>query len=283
MQSCLTKIVAASSGARVSSTTRRMTSQFVVAPIASSVVQMRSVRPIANASVSKSLVGSFGNSFSHANASNRRGAFMSTEAYDDSESPAESEESPAETNGGEVKLYIGNISWDMDEQSLQDLFAQYEATDCVIVTDRNTGRSRGFGFATVPSQEMADSAIAALNESEQFGRQMRVVVSLPPKEIRPRRNWDADGRKVYFGNLSWGMDHLDLQDLCAEFGNVDESRLITDRETGRSRGFGFVTMSSEKEAEDVVAQLNGQDVDGRVLRVNIATSNKDGGGGGGGY
>jgi RNA recognition motif-containing protein len=90
---------------------------------------------------------------------------------------------------------------------------------------------------------------------------------------------------VYFGNLSWGMDHLDLQDLCAEFGNVDESRLITDRETGRSRGFGFVTMSSEKEAEDVVAQLNGQDVDGRVLRVNIATSNKGGGGGsgGGGY
>ncbi len=290
MQSCLTKIVAASSGARASSTTttRRMTSQFVVAPIASSVVQMRSVRPIANASVSKSLVGSFGNSFSHANASNRRGAFMSTEAYDDSESPAESEESPAETNGGEVKLYIGNLSWDMDEQSLQDLFVQYEATDCVIVTDRNTGRSRGFGFATVPSQEMADSAIAALNESEQFGRQMRVVVSLPPeerppREFRPRRNWDADGRKVYFGNLSWGMDHLDLQDLCAEFGNVDESRLITDRETGRSRGFGFVTMSSEKEAEDVVAQLNGQDVDGRVLRVNIATSNKGGGGGGGGY
>ena len=107
MQSCLTKIVAASSGARASSTTttRRMASQFVVAPIASSVVQMRSVRPIANASVSKSLVGSFGNSFSHANASNRRGAFMSTEAYDDSESPAESEESPAETNGGEVGIH----------------------------------------------------------------------------------------------------------------------------------------------------------------------------------
>ena len=211
---------------------------------------------------------------------------MSTEAYD-SETP----ESESESSGGEVKLYIGNLSWDMDEQSLNDLFAQYEATDCVIVTDRNTGRSRGFGFATVPSQEMADSAIAALNDSEQFGRQMRVVVSLPPeerpprepREQRPRRNWDADGRKVYFGNLSWGMDHLDLQDLCAEFGNVDESRLITDRETGRSRGFGFVTMSTEKEAEDVVAQLNGQDVDGRVLRVNIATSNKDGGGGGGGY
>ena len=72
------------------------------------------------------------------------------------------------------------------------------------------------------------------------------------------------------------MDHLDLQDLCAEFGNVDESRLITDRETGRSRGFGFVTMSSEKEAEDVVAQLNGQDVDGRVLRVTSPRRTKAG-------
>ena len=68
-----------------------------------------------------------------------------------------------------------------------------------------------------------------------------------------------------------GMDHLDLQDLCSEFGAVQDSRLITDRETGRSRGFGFVTMSSEAEADEVVAQLNGQDVDGRVL-VNIANS-----------
>ena len=69
-------------------------------------------------------------------------------------------------------VYISNLSWDMDDQSLNDLFSQYQASDCVIVTDRNTGRSRGFGFATVPSQEMADSAIAALNDSDQFGRQI---------------------------------------------------------------------------------------------------------------
>ena len=78
---------------------------------------------------------------------------------------------------------------------------------------------------------------------------------------------------MYFGNLSWGMDQYDLQDLCSEFGSVEDSRLITDRDTGRSRGFGFVTMSNTTEADEVVAQLNGQDVDGRVLRVNIATSN----------
>ena len=94
-----------------------------------------------------------------------------------------------------------------------------------------------------------------------------------PRE-RGESSYSFDARKIYFGNLSWGMDHLDLQDLCGEFGTVEDSRLITDRETGRSRGFGFVTMSTTEEAEQVVRQLNGQDVDGRVLRVNIANVDK---------
>ena len=116
------------------------------------------------------------------------------------------------------------------------------------------------------------------------GRAIRVNVSVaredrPPRPDRPprdgqRRGYDFDGRKVYFGNLSWGMDHLDLQDLGGEFGTVEDARLITDRETNRSRGFGFVTMSTVAEAEEVVNQLNGQDVDGRVLRVNIANVDK---------
>lgn len=113
------------------------------------------------------------------------------------------------------------------------------------------------------------------------GRPLRVNISVARGERgdrppRPQgdRSYEFDARKIYFGNLSWGMDHLDLQDLCGEFGTVEDSRLITDRETGRSRGFGFVTMSTTEEAEEVVRQLNGQDVDGRVLRVNIANVDK---------
>ena len=111
------------------------------------------------------------------------------------------------------------------------------------------------------------------------GRPLRVNVSIartdrPERPPRGERTYEFDGRKIYFGNLSWGMDHLDLQDLCGEFGSVEDARLITDRETGRSRGFGFVTMSTIEEAEQVVNQLNGQDVDGRVLRVNIANVDK---------
>ena len=114
------------------------------------------------------------------------------------------------------------------------------------------------------------------------GRPLRVNISVArgdrperaPRAPRGESSYAFDARKIYFGNLSWGMDHLDLQDLCGEFGTVEDSRLITDRETGRSRGFGFVTMSTTEEAEEVVRQLNGQDVDGRVLRVNIANVDK---------
>ena len=176
----------------------------------------------------------------------------------------------------------GTLSWGVTNDSLADVFNQYDASDVTVVTDMNTGRSRGFGFVTVPSSAVADEAIAALDGADVDGRAIRVNVSVAredrpqraPRDGGARRGYDFDGRKVYFGNLSWGMDHLDLQDLCGEFGTVEDARLITDRETNRSRGFGFVTMSTVAEAEEVVNQLNGQDVDGRVLRVNIANVDK---------
>lgn len=124
--------------------------------------------------------------------------------------------------------------------------------------------------------------VSLFGSQEVDGRPLRVNISVArgdrperaPRAPRGESSYAFDARKIYFGNLSWGMDHLDLQDLCGEFGTVEDSRLITDRETGRSRGFGFVTMSSTEEAEEVVRQLNGQDVDGRVLRVNIANVDK---------
>jgi hypothetical protein len=92
-----------------------------------------------------------------------------------------------------------------------------------------------------------------------------------------------DTNKLFVGNLSWGMDDMGLQDVFSEFGTVTSARVITDRETGRSRGFGFVTMSSTDETTGAVSGLDGQEVDGRRLRVNMADSKPDGGGGGGGY
>ena len=90
--------------------------------------------------------------------------------------------------------------------------------------------------------------------------------------------------KLYVGNLSFNTTENDLQDTFSAHGTVTEANLITDRETGRARGFGFVTMSSDEEANKAVEALNGAELDGRTLTVNIAKPREErsGGGGGGG-
>ncbi|HMT09538.1 MAG TPA: RNA-binding protein [Pyrinomonadaceae bacterium] len=90
--------------------------------------------------------------------------------------------------------------------------------------------------------------------------------------------------KIYVGNLSFGTTNQDLNDLFGAIGTVESANVIEDRETGRSRGFGFVEMASQADGEAAIAELNGKEVDGRTLKVNEAKPRENGGGGGrGGY
>jgi cold-inducible RNA-binding protein len=88
--------------------------------------------------------------------------------------------------------------------------------------------------------------------------------------------------KLYVGNLAFETSTNDLQTLFAQAGTVESVSLIEDRETGRSRGFGFVEMSTKEEGAAAVAQFNGKDLGGRTLKVNEAKPREDRGGGGGG-
>ena len=90
--------------------------------------------------------------------------------------------------------------------------------------------------------------------------------------------------KLYVGNLSFNTSDQDLSTLFSEVGTVTSTNIIEDRETGRSRGFGFVEMSSKEEGQNAITQFNGKEVDGRELKVNEAKpqENRSGGGGGGG-
>ena len=93
------------------------------------------------------------------------------------------------------------------------------------------------------------------------------------------------GKKLYVGNLSYDVDSSALEQLFTPHGTVESAQIISDRDTGRSKGFGFVEMSSDAEAQAAIAALNGQEVDGRALTVNEAKPREDrprGGGGGGG-
>jgi RNA recognition motif-containing protein len=90
------------------------------------------------------------------------------------------------------------------------------------------------------------------------------------------------GKKIYVGNLSYGVDSDQLADVFAEFGTVASANVIMDRETGRSKGFGFVEMSADNEAADAIAKLNGQDLGGRAMNVSEAKPQEPRTGGGGG-
>jgi RNA recognition motif-containing protein len=75
---------------------------------------------------------------------------------------------------------------------------------------------------------------------------------------------------IYVGNLSYGMSEDELRDAFGAFGEVSSVKILMDRETGRSRGFGFVEMPNKSEAETAITQLNGKEVGGRALRINEA-------------
>ena len=81
-------------------------------------------------------------------------------------------------------------------------------------------------------------------------------------------------KRLFFGNLAWGISDKDLEDVVARTGRVVAARVVTDRETGRSRGFGFVDVE-DADAEQVIAALNGQDLQGRILVVNEAKPRED--------
>ena len=92
------------------------------------------------------------------------------------------------------------------------------------------------------------------------------------------------GKKLYVGNMSYDVDSTQLQEMFAPHGTVESAQIISDRDTGRSKGFGFVEMGSESEAQAAIAAMNGQEHGGRALTVNEAKpkENRTGGGGGGG-
>ena len=89
-------------------------------------------------------------------------------------------------------------------------------------------------------------------------------------------------KKLFVGGISWNTTDQGLLSAFEQFGVVTDAKIITDRETGRSRGFGFVTFAEGNDADNAVEQMNGSELDGRTLNVNEARERSQGGGGGGG-
>lgn len=178
----------------------------------------------------------------------------------------------------DVQVYVGNISWNTTEDDLVSAFSDFgTVTKCNVVMDQD-GRSRGFAFVTYPDENSAMAAIDGLNNQDLDGRTIRVDKVLPPgerperkpREARPAGSFVDSPYRIYVGNLPWRFDDYDLEDAFAEFGEVADAKVMYDRESGRSRGFGFVTLNSDEEVDAAINALDGADVNGRAIRVNRA-------------
>jgi len=90
-------------------------------------------------------------------------------------------------------------------------------------------------------------------------------------------------RKLFVGGIAWATTNEGLREAFERFGEVEDARIITDRDTGRSRGFGFVTFQDDDAAQAAIQEMDGEELDGRRLRVNEANERRPGGGGGGGH
>jgi cold-inducible RNA-binding protein len=105
-----------------------------------------------------------------------------------------------------------------------------------------------------------------------------------PAQLKDRRSWNM--KNIFVGNLDFAATESSLRALFEPYGKVDRVNMVTDRDTGRSRGFAFVEMSNTQEADRAIAGLNGVDFEGRALNVNEARPKSQGGGGrgaGGGF
>jgi len=196
----------------------------------------------------------------------------------------ESTPPPASPEEG-TKLYVGNIPWSYDSKQLAEVFQDVGDVELVeVIYDRITSQSRGFAFVTMATREEAALAIEKLDGTEIGGRAMKVNFPQSNKEPRtgmrserpPRNDGDfASNRynnpnKLFVGNLAWGVDDVTLAQLFSDFGNVVEAKVVYDRDSGRSRGFGFVTYGKSEEVTEAIQNLDGAEFDGRQLRVNLA-------------
>uniref|UniRef100_A0ACD5YCD2 Uncharacterized protein n=1 Tax=Avena sativa TaxID=4498 RepID=A0ACD5YCD2_AVESA len=172
----------------------------------------------------------------------------------------------------EAKVYVGNLPYDVDSERLAQLFEQAGVVEVSeVIYNRETDQSRGFGFVTMSTIEEAEKAVEMFHRYDVGGRLLTVNKAAPrgARVERPPRDSGSSFR-IYVGNLPWQVDDSQLVQLFSEHGKVVDARVVYDRDTGRSRGFGFVTMASQTELDDAIAALDGQSLEGRALRVNVA-------------
>merc|ERR1712137_726256 len=164
-------------------------------------------------------------------------------------------------------VFVGNIPYRCSVEQLTEIFS--EAVPVVafrIVYDRETGRSKGFGYCEFQDESGANNALRQLNGYEFQGRNLRV-----DHANRKMNEERSEMRSVFVGNLPYRCSEEQLTEVFSEAGPVASIRIVYDRKTGRSKGFGYCEFQDESGAHNALRKLNGYEFQGRNLRVDQAS------------
>lgn len=185
--------------------------------------------------------------------------------------------------------FIGKLSWNVDNDWLATEFADCgEVVSARVQMDRNTGKSRGFGFVEFANVEGANAAVALNGQKEIDGRVVNIdktTPKAPNPEGRAKVFGDTPGEPstvLFVGNVSFDTTEDQLWEVFAEYGEVKSVRLPTDRESGRPKGFGYVEFTDIESSKKAFEGAKGLDIGGRNIRLDFSQPRADNGGGGGG-
>mmetsp|Transcript_516 Transcript_516/g.582 ORF Transcript_516/g.582 Transcript_516/m.582 type:complete len:287 (+) Transcript_516:101-961(+) len=170
------------------------------------------------------------------------------------------------------KLYVANLAWSITEADLRPLFEPFGPVDSVELLMNDNGQSRGMGYVIYENTNDAMTAVEEMNQHVLEERPMRVQYhqARHKRSTYEKRPSQTPHHRLYVGNMPWAFDEYDMRDMFSQYGSVVDAKVMTDRETGRSRGFGFVTFSEDEDVDSLIAQLNGALCDGRSIVVNRA-------------
>lgn len=212
------------------------------------------------------------------------------EATEPAVKKSKTEEAPAAEGEGIKNLFVGSLSWNVDEDWLYREFEKFGTiTGCRVISDRESGRSKGFGYVEFESADAAATAQKEMHGYELDGRPLNVDFSTPREKPAnktfERANKFGDKRSapsntLFLGNLSFDCSNEVVQEAFQEYGSISRVSLPTDRETGALKGFGYVDFSSTEEATAALEALNGAEIAGRPIRLDFAAARDDSNGGG---
>ncbi|KAL6496947.1 hypothetical protein OROGR_028876 [Orobanche gracilis] len=178
------------------------------------------------------------------------------------------------------KLFVGGIAWETSEVgiSIAESFCRYfrrygEITDSVIMMDKVSGRPRGFGFITFADLEVAERVLQEQHVID--GRSVEVKRTVPREDVQGRGGVSKT-KKIFVGGLSLSLNEDDLREYFSSYGNVVDIQIMIDHQTGRSRGFGFVTFENEDAVEIIVSNGRMHEIGGKHVEVKRAEPKRSG-------